>query len=174
MTLKNNKIRTKYNHILEKTTGCVDDQILNFLTPNEFSFISHWRVDEWVSTTLLIITCTSCEIHFNAWFYLCSKKWLWHQCSCWQFRLLLPVFRKKIFRIPYEQQYVLFTYLMYYVIKIHFYLFSEECEIDSHLQFTRNCRYNSDDRIFSTSKGAVVWIFSLHRHCQSSSQCFAL
>lgn len=64
---------------------------------------------------------------------------------------------KKIFRIPYEQQYVLFTYLMYYVIKIHFYLFSEECEIDSHLQFTRNCRYNSDDRIFSTSKGAVVF-----------------
>lgn len=46
LTLKNNKIRTKYNHILEKTTGCVDDQILNFLSPNEFSFISHWRVDE--------------------------------------------------------------------------------------------------------------------------------
>lgn len=63
---------------------------------------------------------------------------------------------KKIFRIPYEQQYVLFTYLMYYVLKIHFYLFSEECEIDSHMQFTRNCRYNSEDRIFSTSKGAVV------------------
>lgn len=45
---------------------------------------------------------------------------------------------------------------MHKVLKMHFYLFSGDFEMDCNLQFTRNCGYISDARLFSTSKGAVV------------------
>lgn len=45
-------------------------------------------------------------------------------------------------------------------LKIHFYLFSQQHDIGSHVQFTQNCGYKSDDRIFSMPEGAVVQIFS--------------
>lgn len=49
---------------------------------------------------------------------------------------------------------------MHDILKIYFYLFSQQHDIGSHVQFTQNCGYKSDDRIFSMSEGAVVQIFS--------------
>lgn len=61
--------------------------------------------------------------------------------------------------------------LMNEVLKIHIYRFSPEREIGSNMQLTQNCGYDSDDRKFSTSKGAVVRVFSWLRCCCWCLQC---
>lgn len=52
---------------------------------------------------------------------------------------------------------------MFEVLKIHFYLFSREPEIGSHMHFTQNCGYDSEKRKYSVSKGRVVQICSSPR-----------
>lgn len=41
-------------------------------------------------------------------------------------------------------------------LKTYFYQFSREHDIGSHLQITRNCGYESDNRVFSMSLVAIV------------------
>lgn len=47
------------------------------------------------------------------------------------------------------------------ILKIDFYRISRKHDFGSHMQFTLNCGYHSDDREFSTSKVEIVQIFSL-------------
>lgn len=45
---------------------------------------------------------------------------------------------------------------MHDIFKIHFHVFSQEHAIGSHMQFTRNCGNDFDDRKLNTSKKEIV------------------